>query len=735
MPHRPLTFESSTKTDTIGDLMRSAATFALLALAGSVLAQGVSAPQPIRIKAVLQTRTTTYLHAPSGLLLPRRASLEPFMVEEIKAAFTEALSQLESATGGKYKVQLYLGEDSEHACGIYGLDQIAAGFGEAGLGRWGGISAPQPQQGGASPSLFSGLVQDSLVSLINSDPFDAIDGSYHGPYDAAFLVHPGLDGPTTMQIANGMPVWSLGWNNLPRTKPKEALKAALSARLATLSPDFASLKPADYTTGLGSAGEAEESAKDGVVTVKSTGVVPRGGYTLAIIGADSAGSLRFSVRTASQEPLAIVVYDKQGRTEQTIMLKGFVPGMSASVKALKTRAGAPVQVGPDWTEISIAFKDLSAEPGASIMLGSPGFPLERGQLEQTSFEFKNPAMGDAAETMQVVAAEPSEQEKELVAWKESLASGWDDGKIARMVENLSSSLAWVRASSMQAALDHPDPRLIGPLRAVAGSAAIGDSFLACRALGGAGAEGQAALADVLKKGPFETNRRFAAEFLKKPLDRATLNMVSVLLVNRGWRTRLAAARILADNPSRESQVALAGTLDFRSEPHPAVRLVIAEACDVNFELSARRLLYAAVNDPNQWVRASALVRLLDCENAEIRAEAIKGVTDDSPTVRVRLLQAMTAKPSPDFRSSLRQAVTDRNSQVRAAALYAFAAQPEPAAQGEIENTLKDDDQGVQLALVHLARSGKFRLPSPVIESLKKSPHEDVRKAAETLPAG
>lgn len=714
--------------------MRRAATLTLLALAGSVLAQGVSSPQPLKIKVVLQTRTTAFLKAPSGILVPRRASLEPFMVEEIKAALTETLAQVEALT--KVKPQLYLTEDAEHATGVYSESDLFEGIGDRQLGSFGFTQRKESQQPERS-SFVTAVFPEAAAPLVNSDPFDAIDGIYRGPFQAVFMISAGLDGMTREQWLEGSRAWSISWNSLSRLKPKEALKEALLARLALVSPDLAPLKPVESALELGAFGEAEAASKDGALSVRSTGIIPRGGVTLVNLAEGPQkfeGVLRFSVKTASQEPLAIVLADKAGKPLTTVMLKGSAPGMSAHYSVLKSASGSLVQVGAEWTEITLALEDFSSfNEAALVQLGSPGFPLERGPLEQTAFEVKLIEAG-TSEALTLSPAEPSEQEKAFTSWVTSLEAGWDEAKVAKLVENLSSPLSWVRASTLQAAFNKPDPRLIGPLRALAGSGSIGDSYLACRALGAAGAEGQTALVDVLKKGPFETNRRFAAEHLKAPMDRGALNMVSVLLVNRGWRTRLAAARILAADGSRESQVALAGTLDFRSEPHPAVRMVIAEAADTAFELSARRLLYAAVNDPSQWVRSRSLVRLLECPNAEIRAEAIRGVTDDSPSVRVSLLQAMAAKPSPDYRSSLRQAVTDRHAKVRAAALYAFASQPEATSLGEIENTLKDEDQWVQLALVHLGKSGKFKLPAAVSESLKQSPHEEVRKAAETLPA-
>jgi hypothetical protein len=168
------------------------------------------------------------------------------------------------------------------------------------------------------------------------------------------------------------------------------------------------------------------------------------------------------------------------------------------------------------------------------------------------------------------------------------------------------------------------------------------------------------------------------------------------------------------------------------EPSPIVRLTIVQALDPQFELAARRLLYSAVNDPINWVRAAAYAKLVDSPFDSIRLEALKGVRDDAPFVRRVVLQAMIDRPNAAYRSALRLAVTDSLAPVRAMALAAFAVVPGTVEPGEIQNTFQDADEGVQLALVRLAAAQKVVLPGEVVGALKASPHESVRTAAARL---
>jgi hypothetical protein len=170
----------------------------------------------------------------------------------------------------------------------------------------------------------------------------------------------------------------------------------------------------------------------------------------------------------------------------------------------------------------------------------------------------------------------------------------------------------------------------------------------------------------------------------------------------------------------------------QQEPHAAVRLRMVQQMNPSFDLSARRMLYAGVNDPSQWVRAAALSSLLFSPIDTIRSEAVKGVSDESMGVRLHLISVMKDKPDAYFRSALRQAVADPFGPVRAAALDALGAQPENVQVAEIQNTLDDGEESVQLALLRLVRNKKVTLPADAVSRLRNSTFASVRDQAATV---
>ena len=148
-----------------------------------------------------------------------------------------------------------------------------------------------------------------------------------------------------------------------------------------------------------------------------------------------------------------------------------------------------------------------------------------------------------------------------------------------------------------------------------------------------------------------------------------------------------------------------------TEPDPVVKAEIARRADTDIDLVARRMLFVAVNDPSEVVRASAYARLIDAKDAGIQAEALKGVKDDSPSIRIYLLDVMRQRAKEHYRAALRSAVVDSDPRVRAMALRAFATQPGPVDPDEVRNAFSDPDPIVKKALEELAKAKGFPVPS------------------------
>ncbi|HRI45220.1 MAG TPA: HEAT repeat domain-containing protein, partial [Fimbriimonadaceae bacterium] len=242
-------------------------------------------------------------------------------------------------------------------------------------------------------------------------------------------------------------------------------------------------------------------------------------------------------------------------------------------------------------------------------------------------------------------------------------------------------------------------------------------------------EAWGAILTICVKGPFDHNRQFAARLLGTKGEMISAGSISTLMTCRSPRAREEAARALGKIPDKDAGIILMALL---MEVDPNVRLAVIEGANVQLELVNRRLLWSAVNDPSELVRAASYRRLIESPIADYRSEALKGVRDESPWIRLALLDAMRAKPDAAYRQSQRLAVTDSRAAVRAAALQAFAAMPGQVESAEIENVFVDKDPRVQMALVQLARAKSIRLPESALANLRNSISSDVVKQAQEL---
>jgi hypothetical protein len=161
--------------------------------------------------------------------------------------------------------------------------------------------------------------------------------------------------------------------------------------------------------------------------------------------------------------------------------------------------------------------------------------------------------------------------------------------------------------------------------------------------------------------------------------------------------------------SEKAAVVASATLS-TGDPDPLVRYTIVSKARPGSELYARRVLWAAVNDESEWVRAASYLSLIDSPIAEFREQALRGVRVDSVAVKLALLRAMERDPKDHYRSALRFAVVDSQAVVRALALRAFAVQSGEVALAEIQNTLNDPSPLVHSALVYLAAKKGLQLP-------------------------
>lgn len=241
------------------------------------------------------------------------------------------------------------------------------------------------------------------------------------------------------------------------------------------------------------------------------------------------------------------------------------------------------------------------------------------------------------------------------------------------------------------------------------------------------AEAEAALRRGLDVGPFEHTRAAAVGVLAKRAAPELASPISVLWPSPSWRVRRLGAEAIAAIKSREAAIML---MTFLQEIDPCVRLAVTQGVGVDLDLVNRRLLYGAVNDPSEAVRAASYVKLIESGLAEYRVEGYKGVRDESEAVRLAVVRHLADAPKPEHRQALQLAVTDARASVRAAALAAFARLPGEVAWAEIENVGSDGDPRVQRALLALAKGKALAVPAAVRQKLAQSVDPEVRSAAE-----
>lgn len=431
---------------------------------------------------------------------------------------------------------------------------------------------------------------------------------------------------------------------------------------------------------------------DGTATtweITQAGKVPRGFVSLGTpSGATGSGdnvSLKAQVRLSADERLGLTLMGRSGRKVATVFLGGEAPSPGGT-PAFDGRVPADDQ----WHDMRVVLGKASEFDLAEVRVTHSG-PGLMGRLARTPVK-----LGIKGLSLELTADAPSG-----LAAPET----WTN-------ESLLDALKDTSAERRNAALSHLGgaklPSAVPQLTELATSASIDTAVLATTALAFQDTpEGWAAIKRMVERGPFDTNRQFAAMALAQkpdPTMAASLN----LMTSRSWRARWHAVRALGQINTQSSNIILASMI--LQEPDPVIRREIVAKADPSVDFVARRMLYAAVNDTSQWVRGTAYARLIDSADRSVLSEALNGVKDDAVGVRLMLLGLMRDRAKESYRPALRQAVVDTVSSVRAAALRAFATQPGPVDPNEVKNTFTDKDPEVRAALLDLAKAKGFEVP-------------------------
>lgn len=446
--------------------------------------------------------------------------------------------------------------------------------------------------------------------------------------------------------------------------------------------------------------------------------VPKASYTrgaayLALddtsVAAADGVSLTFRLRTKSKEPLTVTF----GDDSWTLCLP----------RAGFSRTNPVVQMAFDGTWETVSLPLRKPTPGTTTL--RLGF-ADTSRVEQTEGTIEVEGAKLVADATKAVKPSPWVDPYAEYRAKTEL-SGED---IKKLTADMTGSDAVLAAQAVWVFTQVKAPAMVPSLLAQAEGADAAVVYAACKALHFQGTdESFAAIKTVLDFGPFEINRRLAVAAMGDDVAKLNLKDIQSLIVSRSWVGRLLGLQILAklDVPNKPIQV-----ITMLQDEDPRVRAAVVEAADANNELSAKRLLYGAVNDPSEQVRTRSFLKLIDTQVEAVRREALASVRNEAVTVALSVLEAMAQKPKPEYRAALLQAVVDPRPAVRAAAVTALTAQDKAISTAEVQNLLADNDPGVQLALVRAAAAKKFALPADLLGKFKTSPDYLVAREAGAL---
>ena len=365
--------------------------------------------------------------------------------------------------------------------------------------------------------------------------------------------------------------------------------------------------------------------------------------------------------------------------------------------------------GPFWSEFkALIGPTMDGEDVTEARLAPPNFAECYDRVSDGSKSLKiGPVSYGPMQNPDT--AQPSQPNADL-AWLVQLKGPLDDAAVQRVTALLDSQDPLVRMNAAGAMFRIKHADLIPQITRLATNPSPGTAYLAINAMRFQNDDrGWSQIAFTAFKGPEGFNYAFAAEALGDKQEDATLQILGVPVLQANWHSRLSAVRSM-NKIDTEMGAIVASTCLSAPEPDAAVRFELVSHARPKSELYARRLLYAAVNDESEWVRAASYLSLIDSPFTEMRDQALKGVGDDSATVKLALLEAMRRNAKEYYRSALRSAVTDASPQVRAAALRAFATQPAEVVLGEVQNTLNDPSPIVRAALQELAKAKGLQIP-------------------------
>ncbi len=585
---------------------------------------------------------------------------------------------------------------------------------------------------------------------------------------ALLFVAPAFAGFVGAHLPAAMEARALGWTSaggypvavfevgkpLSAASERELLGLPAASAPAEVAPEQSPSRAGELVkTGAFRAEDVQDQDRGAVVTV-TVGGFPRfgavwlvgepGGPDLLALSENRYVSLW--LRPENPEPMELRVYGSAfGPEGAAAALFGTLPAPAE----LSSAAGEMPQAGLDaqggWQQLVLDLSAL-AKPGvgggvSGVVLASSRFahywpvtrPVHVPSVRVHDLKLSSEAAGTltplstpSAKKPDASSSDPLERALFAAQLREGASASEVEAAIRLMRDSkdlvrLSSIAAFTRVKSQQAEQPITDA-LRGIDHRVAEQAAAALAFQGTETA-------WAALHKTVEIGPYDPCREFAAREVASRKDPRSLGSLTAMLVARSWRARLAGAEAMGALPSEQAAMAL---MTYLQTSDPAVRLAAVRGANASIGLVCRRLLWTAVNDDSDAVRAASYLALLRSPVPSFVEEGAKGVRDDSKAVRLAILDSLRSSPMEAARGALRIAVTDLNPEVRAAALRAFAAMQGPVAPEEVSNTAADPDPRVRAAYRELAAAKGLRPPGQELSCFLMSSY--IREGPSSNPA-
>jgi len=492
---------------------------------------------------------------------------------------------------------------------------------------------------------------------------------------------------------------------------------------------------ASYKTTFTEVTLVADPQKGQVLHIAEKGVGRPGGFELPVRGdgaplvaVKDSPSLTIQLKSTAKDPIGVIVTGKDGKAlEYSIGVSR--PRLADAPSA--TVAFIPFTNDGAWQKVSLDLRGLGPDGLVkSVAIAPTSASVANGRIQAEpieadfdGFEFTNdaPSPQFAAAVPNATSTDP--EERALFAAKATetsaplLALVADPAELVRF--NACEAYTRIKDAAAMPALtkdfDDLDPSIgAQALRAIMNQG--GDPAFA-------------AMHRAVYHAVTPYARETAARLLATTKDPKYGDDIVSLLADRSWHCRLASVEALSNVPGKEAAIRRMAFID---QVDPQIKLAVTVTCDPADEYQMRKLLWSAVNEPSDMVRAESDIKLIQSPDANFRTEGFKGVKDDSRATRLAVLDYMQRNPNENNRAALRLAVADRSPEIRAAALRGFAKLEKGAEPDEIANVMEDKDPEVQLALIALAKTKGLKLSDATKAAMAASPDERVRNAAKDL---